>query len=444
MGPNRSFRFLILFLVIALGLLPAALAAARIEPPVPEDDLAKVRQVQEGARQLGDWDTQYRVIEDATDHIFQQQGWTSESDQYARGLMREVGRISPWNTQERQQVFMDGLQSRYTLTQDQRTTLQNDIQREAMTVAMKHFKTTLPVAVEIIQTRAKQQPFTAEQVQRWSRALRPLMDESIGSVDRVVGQLEKTMTEEQRAKLRADVDALRKRHQDVSKLMEKWQAGQWTPLDWGLQNDPVHATAVAQALAAEAEKTRLVEEARRRTEEEGRVARDESTWEAYVKRFCDQYQCTDAQRTQADAILKSSRKEALDYLSARSKDIEGLRSQLAGNGKPAEEQQRLNAELERLQAPVQEVFNRMKSRLEAQVLTTEQRAKFGPPSPPKPVVAAPPPSKPNAAPPKPPADSPPPPSKTEAKPAPPTKAEPPPAPAQSRPETQPSDSKPAQ
>ncbi len=394
MGSRPAFSFLASVIGLASLLAWSGRAAVGDDPPIAEDDLAKVRQVQEGARQLGDWDTQYRVIEDATDRIFQQQGWTSEADQYARGLMREVGRISPWNAQERQRVFMDGLQSRYELTEDQKTILQSEMQREAMQVAMKHFKSTLPVAVEIIQTRAKQQPFTAEQVQRWSKALRPLMDDSIGSVDRVVAQLDKTLTEAQRAKLRADVDALRKRHQDVTKLMEKWQAGQWTPLDWGLHNDPLHAAAVAQALAADAEKTRLAEEARQRLEEEGRISRDESAWDAYVKRFCDQYQCTDAQRTQADAILKGSQKEARDYLNARGKDIEGLRAQLAGNGKSAEERQRLATELERLQAPVQEVFNRMKARLEGQVLTTEQKTKFGSPPPPQSPAAVPPPPKP--------------------------------------------------
>ena len=235
--------------VCVFGLLGSAAARPAVaqepKPSNPSPDLKAMQQIQEDAQKLGDWDNQYRVIEDATDNIFQQQGWTSESDVWSRSVFRNVGRVSPWKPQERQKIFLDELQQRYKLTLDQRTALDGDIQREAMGVAMKHFKETLPVAMEILKTRAANQPFTAEQVQRWSKTIKPVMDDSMTAVERVVGKLDKTMTEEQRAALQGDLKAFRKRHQDMQKMVYKWQAGNWNPTDWVLQNDPIHAGAVA-------------------------------------------------------------------------------------------------------------------------------------------------------------------------------------------------------
>jgi hypothetical protein len=352
------------------------------EPPAPPTkEIEEIRRAEEDAKGLmGDWDQHYLVVDQATDNIFQQQGWTSESDQYARNLMREVGRISPWKPQERGKVFMNSLQARYTLTEDQRTTLDADIQKETMTVAMKHFKSVFPVALEIMKARSSGQPFTPEQVQRWSKAFQPVMDESIGAVDRVVGRLEKTMTEDQRKILQNDTQALHKRHQDVQKMVERWEAGQWTPTDWGLQNDPIHAGVMSQYNAAQTEKDRLVQAANAKANQsEQSIARDESTWEAYVRQFCEQYECTDAQRTQAGAILKSCRKEALDYLAAR-------RDQIAKNeaaGKSADvapgEREKAARELERLMTPIGDIFNRLKAQLVG-LLTSAQRAKFGAPT----------------------------------------------------------------
>lgn len=383
--------------------LVTSLAALLLSPPFattvaqhaqPPKEAREIEQLQEDARKLGDWDNQRALIDEATDNIFQQQGWNSESDQWARSLMRDVGRVSPWNPQERQKLFLDGLQVRYTLTADQRSNLDGDIQREAMMVAMKHFKDTLPVAMEIIKTRAGNQPFTPEQVQRWSKALKPMMDDSFTAVERVVGKLGKTMTEEQRAKLKGDMDAFQKRHQGMQKMVEKWQAGNWNPTDWGLQNDPLHAGAMAQFTAAQAEKDRRAGEAEARRAEERGFATNESTWEQYVRQFCDRYGFSDTQRTQADAILQKHKKEALDYLATRRERIE-QQQRLSQSPENSPAKLEAGRELERLLAPVGAIFERMQAQLTS-LLTSEQRAKFPPP-------AAAPAKRPDPAPPKPPA-----------------------------------------
>jgi hypothetical protein len=386
-GPRRSSTVLGILVGCLAAWAPAGVWAD--EPPkVSAQQIKQLGQLEETAEKLGVWEQQYPLLEDATDNIFRQHGWDSEADQYARSLVRDVGRISPFKPHERAKAFLDSLQVRYGLTHDQRTVLYNNMQQETMKVTMKHLKSTLPIAMEIIRTRASQEPFTAQQVQRWSRIMKPLMDDSLGAVQDVVERLGKTMTREQRARLDGDMKALLGRHHDMEKMVAEWQAGNWNPTHWGLQNDPLHAGAMADYLAAEAEKNARVETAKLKKDlDEDKIATDESTWDLYVRQFCSRYGCTDAQRTQADSILKSSKKEAFDYRNARRPLIEKY-ERLSKTAEKAEERAQGAAQLERLLAHIGAIFERMKDRLHLQVLTTEQRMKFAAQPPAKAVPEA--------------------------------------------------------
>jgi hypothetical protein len=364
------------------------------EPPSAED-IEKVRQVQKDAETIGSWDQQYMTIEQATDNVFQQQGWTSDSDQYARSLMRDIGRIPPWEPQKRQEAFMGALQGRYGLSDDQRTSLNGEIQREAMMVTAKNFRDILPVAMEVVKTRASGEAFTAEQVQRWSKALKPLMADSLASMQRVTDNMKKGLGPEQRSLLEADVDALTKRHRDVEKMIVRWEAGQWSPADWGLQDDPIHYAAAAEHAARNAEKDFLVQQAvdGKQPVNEAAAATDESEWDRYVRQFCDKYDCTPAQRAAAQGILKGCKQEAISFRNARREQIAQIEKLLQAADTP-DKRKAHQDELQRQLAPITDIFNRMKSRLYEQVLTTDQRKKF-PPEPaaqPQPAKPAPPPA----------------------------------------------------
>jgi hypothetical protein len=266
--------------------------------------------------------------------------------------------------------------------------LYNNMQQETMKVTMKHLKSSLPIALEIIRTRTSQEPFTAQQVQRWSRMMKPLMDDSLGALQNVVERLGKTMTREQRARLDGDLKALLRRHHDMEKMVAEWQAGNWNPTHWGLQNDPLHAGAMADYLAAEAEKNARVEEARlKKGLDEDKIATDESAWDMYVRQFCSKYECTDAQRTQADSILKGSKKAAFDHRNARRPLIEKY-ERLSKTANNAEERALGATLLEGQLARIGLIFERMKNRLHLQVLTTEQRMKFAAQPPTQPPAKA--------------------------------------------------------
>jgi hypothetical protein len=342
-------------------------------PAIQQWQIEQAQRILEQTKKLGPWETQAQVIEDATNNMFQQQGWNSESDQFSRDVLREVSKIPPWKTAERQEVLMNALQARLGLSHDQRTQLNRDMQKEATGLTIKYFKDLAPIAMEVARTRMADKPFTPEQVQSWSQRLMPMMDDALQSLQRVSSKLEETMTPEQREKFKTDMDAVLRRHKDVAKMMVKWQAGNWTPTDWGLQNDPIHAGAVQLAADKEAQKNALVEAAQVRTHpDELKIAVDESTWDKYVKWFCATYECTDVQRGKADNVLKSSKDEAVRYHSSK-RDLFENAQRLVRAGADDEHRKAAAAELARLQAPIAQMFERLRKRLYEEILTTQQR-----------------------------------------------------------------------
>lgn len=316
------------------------------------------------------WDRQYQVMEQATDEMFRQNGWNSEPDQFARNLLREVGQIPPWQARERQEIFLNGLQGRLRLTHDQRILLNNEMQRESMALMARHFKDIVPVVLEVAKTRASDQPFTPEQVQRWSSSLEPMLNDSLETVKKLTQRLERTMTEEQRRILKRDMDALLKRHRDVEKMVVKWKKGEWSPADWGLQNDPIHA-GVMQEIAQRSGANASTDQ----NWKDPSFANNESEWERYVRWFCDYFECDASQRTKSNAILKTAKQEAIRYRESRRDVIAQYEARIAAEKNPAAKST-LTAELNKNLAPIGELFERMKDRLAADVLTSAQRARL--------------------------------------------------------------------
>ena len=151
--------------------------------------------------------------------------------------------------------------------------------------------------------------------------------------------------------------------------MSKWQQGGWNPQDWGLQNDPVHAAQMAQQSA-----NGMTPDGKRI--EDARTSLDESEWDRYVKQFCEKYECDTAQRTQANAILKSSKREAIAYRDSRRDIIKQYESIMKSSTESSARKAEAAIELGKNLAPVEQIFKRMKDRLYSEVLTTQQRAKF--------------------------------------------------------------------
>lgn len=334
------------------------------------DDLLKQ------AQQMGPWERQSQLNEEAVGLVFQRQGWSSEPDQFALNMLREVDRVPPWQMQQRQDVFLRSMQSRYNLTEAQKSLLNGKLQYEGMRLTFKYFKDATPIAMEAMKTRAEGKAFTPDQVARWSRSLQPMLDDGRQSIERVAGSLSETMTPDQRKIMEGDLKAFQKRHQDVVKMVDKWQAGQWDPRDWGLDHDPAHSSLVA---AKQAEQAQLAALQQMPGLERPAKPDDESSWERYVREFGAARGFDAVQTKSARAILKEQTQRAKNFRAAHALQLATLQRDLVAASDPArkaEIQKDLDTEL----APIGDMFKELCNRLE-ELLTAEQRERFGPRAP---------------------------------------------------------------
>ncbi len=367
-----STRIILTMTVLLLSQVVTHTWAGESGKPSPSVT-SQIQELQEHAKDMGPWETEASLLRDVHVNIFEKSGWTGESDQFALDLMHQVTQIAPWNAAQREDVFLSGLQNRLDLTHDQRGLIGREMRLESMKVTMKHIKDLLPVALEIAQTRARQEPFTAEQVQKWSQKFKPLMDDAMASVQKVAAKLDKTMTAEQREVLDKDMKALLKRHADVEAMVENWKAGNWNPTEWGLDNDPIHANAMFEHRMRQAEKDGLVNLALTKKKPDIAVtAKDKSAWRLYVQWFCNFYACDDMQRTTADGILKKIDTRATTLLQVRAKSIAKAEQLLDAAQTDAQRKVQVDA-LARLQRPIEDLFKELCARLEANVLTSQQR-----------------------------------------------------------------------
>jgi hypothetical protein len=98
-------------------------------------------------------------------------------------------------------------------------------------------------------------------------------------------------------------------------------------------------------------------------------------WEVYVRRWCLKNGVDDKQRTEAKAVLESSRKEARAILDKRGPDLDKIEKQLKDGKLDAKKAEEARAEGKRLLAPVGEIFERLKGRLEPLLLQKQISAK---------------------------------------------------------------------
>lgn len=366
-----AWRRLAFALLVALA--PCARTARADDGDKKQSSIIEqIKSLQKQARSIDDnWGIEAMRLKEAHEIMFQRNGWTSESDQFALNLINQVSTYGPFDAQARQNAFIQGVQGRFGLTESQVDLLNNEMRKESMDFTMKHFDKLMPVALEAVRAKAAGKPFTPEMVAKWSRQLEPIMGDALQSVERVTNKLEATMDDSQKALLEKDMAAVVKRHNSIKKQMKKWERGEWTPYDFGLEHNPeyqavLHKYPVPQSVAGTPDapdREELLFEATRK---------DQTLWAKYVADFVNRYHCDDKQRNAANAILKDSESEAAKYIAAHGDDLEY--NERRAKESPSKRKREYHAKkAEQLRKPIERTFDRMCRRLESSVLNREQR-----------------------------------------------------------------------
>ncbi len=288
-----------------VSLMLAAGAAA-------EPDLSAIERQQEqagnlqallrDARRLGPWEGNRQVLNDVVASMWRRNGWTSEADEFARKVVGEVSKHPPWQLSERFDTFSETLADRYDLDASQRQKLRNVVTRDVWAMFFRHPRAVLQVGKELIETRVSGQPFTQDQVARWSKLMQPVVGELRRTLDGWAVEIGGDLSPEQQALLKHDVAAYRRRLTHSDRLMRKWAKGQWQPNEWGLEKDPLHAGAIAEVKSA-AVKRSMTQPAAATV-----IAAD--AWERYVRDFISRYGLDESQQVTAWSILGEIRERA--------------------------------------------------------------------------------------------------------------------------------------
>ncbi|MBN2447413.1 MAG: hypothetical protein JXO22_11835 [Phycisphaerae bacterium] len=199
----------------------------------------RVSGVMDSAKELGPWEEQYGYIVDAVENVYEQNGWTSEEHTFTLDMMREVSAIPPWQMQERFDTMIGVMSDRYDLDEEQQQKLKGLVIRESNEMFRKHGATIMQYTSEAIQTRALGDPFTPDQVARWSKMAMPVIQDSTQRLERSATEFMQDLRPEQQEIMQRDLNAGRERISRFQEMGQHWARGEWQPDDWGMANDPI-------------------------------------------------------------------------------------------------------------------------------------------------------------------------------------------------------------
>jgi hypothetical protein len=361
-------------------------------------------------QQLGSWDEHYGYMVDAVGKVYERNGWQSEEDQFSFEVFREVEKISPLSPRERFDTMIGLFSDRYLLTPEQEAKLRGEMLRMTSEVFSRHSARIAEYAVDAIQTRARGDAITAEQVARWAQLATPVFEDMRGRVNGTAQRFMQELDPEQRALLQRDLSAANRRFGQLDQMRKRWIGGQWRPEDWGIENDPIQVAGMARLAAekpeaageqpadsAAAKAAGLAGSQPPDGHESGASAAEADhaggapggaakpppvelkvaapkpaaagdRWAQYVQAFIDKFSLDETQQQRA-WLIHGEVKQRVDVLTRRYAERRESANRTAAASAPADQAAREQQEQQRL-------FEQMKRRLE-RIPTRAQKAKAG-------------------------------------------------------------------
>jgi hypothetical protein len=354
------------------------------QPQTPPDPMRglqeKAVRLIRATQELGDWNQHYEYMLDAMDRIFERNEWDSESDVFSLELVREVGRIPPWRTFERFDKALEMVGDRYLLDEDQAASLQGKVIRANIDLFSRHSDRIMEYALEAIETRVAGEPFTPEQVARWTTLAEPVFLDARKNMNELAKEFMEELDPEQRELVEADLAAANRRMLDVDRMGQRWKRGEWDPHDWGMEHDPIQnpSARLTAASAAGDKKTDPDQTATRGESKPANVAdakdrpdgrkqptskpTDDDAWAKYVRAFIRKYHLNHEQQQRAWLVFRDAK--ARDEVFARrfERQMNLLREKAAASTSE-KTQAALRDRTEQRQREVQRLFNQLKRRL---------------------------------------------------------------------------------
>ncbi|MEE9294647.1 MAG: hypothetical protein V3W34_06780 [Phycisphaerae bacterium] len=307
--------------VLTIGVLCSAPAAAQptdgVDPAQTATATALLEDLGAEIRTQGGWSEYAELFNSMADGLWADSGWHSETDLFAKELAHEVTRIPPWQFNDRIQKMTDMLADRYKLSSTQKVQLQSRLMRESFGFMIQNAEVLVKQGREFISTRAQGNPFTLQQIARWSEGSDPLLADTQRRIDRIMNSTKRDMSEQQRKIIDRDYAGFSRRTQDFNKKRAAWARGEWKPGDWGLQDDPIQSGRrnLSRRAAGRAKMPATIGPTPRLPARlPGRIKpADESTWDRYVREFIETHHLDAGQRATIRSILAELQSRTRQY-----------------------------------------------------------------------------------------------------------------------------------
>lgn len=270
------------------------------------------------SKELNNWDEHAPIVQRSIERMFKDMGWTSEPDQFALSMMREVESIPPWEFQRRFSTAVDKLSERWGLDDDQRVALEDLIVREGIDFFSQHSDELIELAGDVIRTRVDGEPVTPEHLQDLTQRAYPIFQDAMKRFDGGSQEILELLTPEQREKAAVDIGAANKRLTRVEKLGADFVEGRASAEDLGLEALTTGASPqAAQANPAGEPATAPVAEAATPTDAANtakqptpRTDSPNDPWALYVRAFIARYGLLDDQQQVAWVYYRDARDRA--------------------------------------------------------------------------------------------------------------------------------------
>jgi hypothetical protein len=272
---------------------------------------------------------------------------------------------SLWNAEQLMDQACEGIARRYDLTEEQKTYTRKLMAHYVKLFLDQHQDEVRGLVADAIRLAAPGGSRDPKDFQRWAERSEPLWNEVKQLILKGNERWRKCLDDRQREIHDRDLASMNGNFEAFDKKFARWRSGGYDPeIDRYIFRAEPAAPPVRGRNATVGEGAWSVT--------------NESYWDLYVRNFIKKYQLDPAQTETTYSILKECKDRAMQYSEARRQEIKSaedkLRELRQGGGSPGEIAD-TEAEYRRLTAPLDQLFNEMKDRLE-KIPTTSQRETY--------------------------------------------------------------------
>lgn len=244
------------------------------------------------------------------------------------------------------------------------------------------------LANQFFEAQLAGEPPTPETVAQWAQRVQPLLTKFTTLATETAGEMSTYMTDEQALRLEGELAAFETGVKLVNNKLGIWSAGgydpqtEWIPdgrarrrreremeLKMRAEMDEARRAAVSEAVGETVPELEVevvpANTAPRATGPTRPAAppppKDE--WEKYVDAFVARYNLTPDQQQDAMRLLRAKQKERDEYLTRRTNDLVDLQKRIAA-ADDEDKKKALAAEMDKLNAPVERMFQQLKDRVD--------------------------------------------------------------------------------